>query len=118
MSDLCCTCIVAILLLSATANAGDQIDPTQPPAALSGPSLLGAESAGPRPTSIVTRGEERFAVVNGTTVRVGDAVGDLRVVAIEASAVHVERPNGKGHEVWALYQTPAVKQAPAKENER
>ena len=117
MSDLRRTCIVVFLLLSTTASAEHQIDPTQPPAAVSGSSPLGAEAAGPRPTSIMTRGEERFAVVNGTTLRVGDSVGGLRVVAIEASAVHVEKPNGKGHEVWALYQTPAVKQAPAKENE-
>ncbi len=117
MSDHSCTCIVVALLLSATASAEQQVDPTQPPAALSSASPLGAEAAGPRPTSIVTRGEERFAVVSGTTLRVGDSIGGLRVVAIEASAVHVERPNGKGREIWALYQTPAVKQAPAKENE-
>lgn len=118
MCDLRCAWIALIVLLSGAAGAEQQSDPTQPPAAFAGPSAPGAEAAAPRLTSIVTRGEERFAVVNGTTLRVGDAVGKLHVVAIEASAVHVESPNGKGREVWSLYQTPAVKRAPAKENER
>ncbi|MCP3984731.1 MAG: hypothetical protein GY723_10105 [bacterium] len=114
------TRILILVLFGLTGGAGaeTQIDPTRPPIVEAGPNAIGANPSERRLTSIVTRGTQRFAVVDGQTLRVGDRIGGLRVMAIETAAVHVAEPDGEGQQIWALYRTPAVKQASSEENAR
>lgn len=118
MSEFRRALLILAVMIAGAAGAEGQSDPTRPPDSVIGQNVGGAQLSEPRLTSIVTRGNERIAVVDGRTLRVGDRIGTNRVVAIEASAVHVADSNGEKRSVWALYRTPAVKQPTGRENAR
>jgi len=80
---LCCA--TPLLALAA-------VDPTQPPAALAAAATPGGE-AGPIPLlqAILHGPAGARAVLGGRSLRVGERQGDLRVLAIRARSVVIER---------------------------
>jgi hypothetical protein len=96
---------MALSLLPTIAATRDDvllIDPTAPLVAV--PAQEGAEAGaggglfggllsgfgGYRVTSILIRAEDRIAVVNDQRVRVGDSLGNARVIAIEPGSVTLD----------------------------
>jgi MSHA biogenesis protein MshK len=78
-------------------GAGQIPDPTRPPDALpESVETSEAPAAGARRlTAIVISPTRRVAVVDGVTVRVGDAVGHARVSAIEPLEVRLSGADGE-----------------------
>lgn len=62
-------------------------DPTRPPAAASGELASGHTAAGPVLQSILISPHRAEAIINGQTVRIGDKVGEAKVVRITESEV-------------------------------
>lgn len=106
--------IVSILAScgSALAQSASIADPTRPPvaftAAAGGAPLLQGEPAGGRLSAILIprRGGKPNAVIDGKVVRLGDKIGDSRLVGVTETEVELAGPAGKE----TLYLTPdAVK---------
>jgi MSHA biogenesis protein MshK len=90
--------LAAVAACVLCAHAVAQVaDPTRPPDAL--PAAEGeSETEAPaarRLTAIVISATRRVAVIDGHTVRVGDAVGAARVVSIEPLEVRLHAPEGE-----------------------
>ncbi|WP_292934458.1 hypothetical protein [Noviherbaspirillum sp.] len=62
-------------------------DPTRPPAAASSELASGQAATGPILQSILISPHRAEAIINGQTVKVGDKVGDAKVVKITESEV-------------------------------
>lgn len=91
---------VTLLIVAGAAGAGAQPvqDPTRPPAQFIHPTTGGVLASSPQVQSILVgrgTGGRRVAVIDGNLVRVGDRVGDARVVAIGATTVQLQRPGGR-----------------------
>jgi hypothetical protein len=103
--SLAAAVLVALLALPAAAALED---PTRPAEYAPTRQL----ESGPQPESqwvltlIKYSGMGRMAVLNGRTVREGDAIGASRVVAIEPAAVILDR---EGHRVRVEFTRQAVK---------
>lgn len=80
---------LAALLIAAPAFAKD---PTQPPAGRVAASDAPAEAAEPLRLQAIVRGPARVAaVINGQTLKVGDRIGDARVLAVRPHSVVIDR---------------------------
>ena len=88
MSRWLLTLSCALPLLAAAA-----VDPTLPPPALANPAVEAAEAAAPAPQlQAILRGPAGArAVLGGRSLKVGEHHGDLRVLAIRARSVLIER---------------------------
>lgn len=85
-------------------------DPTRPPGATqAGPSGGGAEAPALRLESVLIAPDRRIAVINGQAVRVGQKVGDARVVRITETEVALRE--GAATQVLKLF--PAAERHPA-----
>lgn len=79
-------------LLFATAHAEVPRDPTRPPSALG--EAAETTPAGPTLQAIRLSGTTRSAVISGQEVRLGDRVGELRVVRIDEDRVTLRDASG------------------------
>ncbi len=102
---------LAVSFAAASPRAAEPLpDPTRPPAAASVDAVPAAPGA---ETALVLRAilhadDRRIAVINDRRVRVSDAIGDARVLAIEADRVRLRR----GDEIVELeLVSPAFKNA-------
>ena len=91
---------VTVAVLSAASLPGlcqTLADPTRPPAAWlaskSGAALPEVES-GPRLQSLILGGTQKYAIIDGQLVGVGDTLKDGRVVAVRATEVVVRTEQG------------------------
>jgi len=92
-----CLLIFAFCLLPFAAGAADMLqDPTRPPAELSAPQGNAAALApsGPELQSVRISAHQRSAMINGQHVKVGDKLGDARIVMITESEVVLKGSNG------------------------
>lgn len=84
----------ALLLLACllALPAGAALDPTQPPAALARPAAASAEATPAPSLQAILRGPAGArAVIGGRSLKTGERHGDLRVLAIRARSVLIER---------------------------
>lgn len=80
--------LAAGLVLLPLAATAEPLDPTRAPEALSPAPVVGAQRTTlPRLQAILRAGGRYRAVVDGLTLRVGDTLGEARVVAIDARSV-------------------------------
>lgn len=87
-------CVTLVLtLLASAASAAGLVDPTRPPTSREAGAVAGP-AAGARLTSVLVSPERRLATLDGRLVRVGDRVGDARVVAISLAGVRLAGPEG------------------------
>ncbi|WP_421683792.1 Type II secretory pathway component [Stutzerimonas urumqiensis] len=87
------------LLLGVLAMPALALDPTRPPVALqpSAPQDAAQPAAPLRLQAIFHTQPAASAVINGQTLRVGDRLGDVRVLAIDAGSVLIERQGRREH---------------------
>ena len=71
-------------------------DPTRPPSMATSPGggLDTASSSGPRLQSVRISAHQASAIISGQQVRVGDQLGDNRVMAISENDVTLRGPSG------------------------
>ena len=101
-------------LLAGGASAQAVQDPTRPPTQMLRPAANAAATDAPQLQSILVgraAGGRRLAVIDGKTVRVGDQVGNARVLGISQAQVVLQR--GTRREVLTL-QGAAAAPAPVK----
>jgi MSHA biogenesis protein MshK len=102
---------VLAMLATAALAAGDAMlpDPTRPPDSMIGLSATGAPlvPAEPRLQSVMIGSGGRSAIIDGRQYKVGDKVGDARLVRISESEVVLS--NSGGRQIMRLF--PSVKQA-------
>jgi MSHA biogenesis protein MshK len=102
--------VLSMLAMAALA-AGDAMlpDPTRPPDSMIGLSATGAPlaPAEPRLQSVMIGAGGRSAIIDGRQYKVGDKVGDARLVRISESEVVLT--NSGGRQTMRLF--PSVKQA-------
>ena len=103
--------MLAGLLLSATcAGAAPFADPTRPPASEAAPAAGSASGEGaPRLESVLIAPDRRIAVINGQAVRVGERIGEARVLRITETEVALRE--GKSTQILRLF--PAAERHPA-----
>lgn len=91
----CCRASVAggLALWASVAVAQGLQDPTRPPAVMSSDSQTAAAS-GPILQSVLISQQRVEAIINGHTVRVGDRVGEARVLRITANEVMLRNEAG------------------------
>lgn len=71
-----------------TAGAAEMLrDPTRPPAMLYAPDGVAEIESGPVLQSVLISSGRRTAVISGQSVKVGDKVGDARVIRIKETEV-------------------------------
>jgi len=80
-------------LACAAAAAQTLPDPTRPPASLTQPSEVAADTDGPVLQSILVSPQRRVAVISGRTVQEGDTIGNARVVRITDTQVFLRSGN-------------------------
>jgi MSHA biogenesis protein MshK len=101
-----------LLLLAAGATAAAPpaglADPTRPPGAVAAPAAAAsatppkATAAPPRLQSVqLGRTGEATALVDGRLLRVGDAIGEAKVVAIDLHGLQLQGPRGR-ERLWLL----------------
>ncbi|SDS96982.1 Type II secretory pathway component [Pseudomonas oryzae] len=84
--------LLLILALAVPPLAGAALDPTQPPRAPSGPAAAAGEAASAALLQAILRGPAGArAVIGGRSLAVGERLGELRVLAIRARSVLIER---------------------------
>lgn len=95
-----CACITRYLFATACACmatascAAIMHDPTQPPLTMTAPGSHGSAPAGSTIQSIMRRGGQYYAMVNGLMVKVGDTISEGRITNITDHAVIVRSPTG------------------------
>lgn len=87
-------CVLCFAPLTCAAEALQ--DPTRPPAALSMPqgSAAALAPSGPQLQSVQISAGRRSAIISGQRVRLGDKVGDARVVRINENEVVLKGGSG------------------------
>lgn len=110
-------CALAALLAGSSASqaalAQALADPMRPPAAAAAsPAEGGAEApkGAARLQSVLISPKRRIAVIDGRVVRLGERVGDAKVVAISESRVVLQRATGRE----TLKLNPVAEKKPAK----
>lgn len=96
--------LLAVLgIASSWACAENLRDPTRPPASLGAPLAEGIapQSSGPQLQSVLIGPGRAIAVISGQTVKVGDAVGSAKVVAIREGEVDLR--TGKDMQTLRLF---------------
>lgn len=84
-------CLGFALLLGAVPALTAPLDPTQPPASLRGSSAEVNSSAPLQLQAIVRGAKSSRALIDGMSLRVGDELAGLRVLAINPHSVLIER---------------------------
>lgn len=85
-------------------------DPTRPPWGQDAPGGLAAPAESGVQTVILRPGGKSAAVINGQYVRVGDKIGDKRVLRISESEVVLKGASGRE----VIKVTPAIEKIPAR----
>lgn len=99
------SCLVCFVGASIAADAELLADPTRPPSALQMMGGGSSEPFGSRLTSVVIPKQGRAtAVIDGQVVRVGERVGNARLLRLTESEALLEGPEG----IERLYLTPSV----------
>jgi MSHA biogenesis protein MshK len=95
-----CLCVFALMPV---AHAEALQDPTRPPAALdrAAESGTGAAVTGPVLQSVLISPRRTMATISGRTVKVGDKVGEARVIRISETEVVLR--NGRDLETLKLF---------------
>lgn len=120
---------IATVLFLGMAAAGSSVwaveaslpDPTRPPGMLSAGGLEGGAEAGMRLQSVrISKGERPTAIIGGQVVRVGEKVGEARLVRVTENEAVLRGPGGMERlflvpEVSKKYVVP---KAAVKENEK
>ncbi len=104
--------VVIVLAMAGPAAvvAASLPDPTRPTTqGQAGSSVASRERGGPALQSVLISPQRREAIIDGKTVRVGDLVGDSRVVRILETEVFLRA----GDEVRALRMFPPLKTGPS-----
>ncbi|MHB9117382.1 MAG: MSHA biogenesis protein MshK [Burkholderiales bacterium] len=103
-----CSGLIAVLLLASISARGENLpDPTRPAFAADTPaSPAAANAAGEAPAepglqSILLSPGYKAAIINGRQVRVGERIGEAKVVEIRAGEVVLQKKNKR--EVLKLY---------------
>ena len=101
--------LTALLFVCATVQAEELQDPTRPSYATVGASPNEPQAAASLVLNAIRLSPgQRRAMINNRTVRVGERVGDARVVAIDRGGVRLQR----GTEQFTLHLLPLkIKQA-------
>lgn len=90
--------ISALLCMSLPAvAAGISNDPTQPPADLSSISAAETRASTSQIQSITINKKQRYAMINGDMVKVGDTINAGRIVQITENGVWVKSGNEVSH---------------------
>lgn len=84
--------MILLFWTSAYSHAETMTDPTQPPANLNS---TNTNNGNDTPTTVqsVTLGKQRYAMINGTMVKVGDTINAARIIKITESDVWVKSDN-------------------------
>jgi MSHA biogenesis protein MshK len=105
---------VAALFVALPSAAQALTDPTQPPnvsaAPLPGAVGVSPTTGGPVLQSIMHAPGRHAAMIDGREVRIGDKVGEARVVAIDADSVRLR----EGSETRVMRLTPDLRKSPTK----
>lgn len=96
--------LFALALASLSCQAA--VDPTQPPADLRPSAEAAAAPAALNLQAILRGAQGSRAVIDGKTLRVGERHADIRVLAIHAHSVLIER---QGQQQWLRLAQPVVK---------
>jgi MSHA biogenesis protein MshK len=101
----------SMAMAACAAAAAPFADPTRPPGASDpgAPSAKGGEVAALRLESVLIAPDRRIAVINGQAVRVGQRIGDARVLRITETEVALRE--GASTQILKLY--PAAERHPA-----
>lgn len=91
--------VAAMLLASAAAVAENLVDPTRPPAAIGG--VANVPAAELVLQSVLVSPGRVSAIINGQTVKLGDKLGEAKVVKIGESEVVLR--DGKGEQTLKLF---------------
>ncbi len=83
--------LLALLAFPAWAATQTALDPTQAPRSVSPSANPAAAEAPLRLQAIVLAGAQRYAVIDGQQRRVGDWLGEARILAIDSQAVKLQR---------------------------
>jgi hypothetical protein len=86
-------CLSLLLCTSAISQADNMTDPTQPPASLSSASTTTTGSNVATVQSVTLGKQQRYAMINGATVKVGDIIEAGRIIKITESDVWVKSDN-------------------------
>ncbi len=106
---------VSSLLPFSSATADEVLrDPTRPPAVLLAPGDRANAESGPVLQSVRLSRGQYTAIVSGKTVKVGDSVGNARVLRIGETEVVLKRGNG----LQTLKLFPDVEKRPASIDKR
>ncbi len=101
--------VIAALPVAA-AEAQVLVDPTRPPASVAKPGAVEDAPVGTQLQSVLISTRRRLAVINGTTVALGDMIGEARVVKITETEVVLK--TGEETEVLKMY--PGIEKQPVK----
>jgi len=85
--------VIALSLFSSLPVYADLLDPTRPPEWLNQTTPLLMQTW--RVDSILIANNRKVAIINGQVVKVGDAVGENKITAIEKDSVKLEGPDGE-----------------------
>lgn len=89
-----CLLIFAFCLLPFAAAAEVLQDPTRPPAGLSQGNAGAPVTSGPQLQSVRISARQRSAIISGQRVKVGEKLGDARVVMISENEVILKGGSG------------------------
>ena len=109
MPALACGVLLTLAMTAFAAGEAMLPDPTRPPDSMIGLSATGAPlaPAEPRLQSVMIGSGGRSAIIDGRQYKVGDKVGDARLVRISEGEVVLS--NSGGRQIMRLF--PSVKQA-------
>ncbi|BBP01376.1 hypothetical protein [Sulfuriferula nivalis] len=87
------TCLSLLLCTSSFSQADNMTDPTQPPASMNSANTANTNSNVSTVQSVTLGKQHRYAMINGTTVKVGDVIDAGRIIKITESDVWVKSDN-------------------------
>lgn len=104
--QVACALLLIMFPLVSGAQSRPFADPLRPPAMLAGDGSLAVDLGLPNVTMIVTRGQNAYAVIDGSVRRAGERFGPFRVTRIDLTEVVLVRDDAT---TLALPLLPAVR---------